>query len=97
MTPRQRQMRALIGQWERSGESMVEFAVRHGVNPHTFGWWRRELRRQAVRDEPVELVEVSLGETASGFEVRLPNGVVVHVPARFDETALRRLLGVLEC
>ena len=60
-------------------------------------WWRRELRRLAGQNKPVQLVEISRGEASSGFELRLPRGVIVRVPAGFDEMALRRLLGVLEC
>ena len=96
-TPRRRQMQALVAQWERSGELVGEFARRHGITPSTFGWWRRELRRLAGPGNAVQLVEISRGEAASGFELRLPNGVMVRVPASFDEAALRRLLGVLEC
>ena len=96
-TPRRRQMQALVAQWEHSGEPGVEFARRHGITPSTFGWWRRELRRLAGGSKPVQLVEISRGEAGSGFELRMPNGVMVRVPASFDAAALRRLLGVLEC
>jgi transposase-like protein len=96
-TPRRRQMQALVAQWERSGEPVGEFARRQGITPSTFGWWRRELRRLAGSSKPVQLVEISRGEAANGFDLRLPNGVIVRVPVGFDEAALRRLLGVLEC
>lgn len=96
-TPRRRQMQALVAQWERSGEAAGEFARRHGIVPSTFGWWRRELRRLAGPSKPVQLVEIGRGEAASGFDLRLPTGVVVRVAASFDAAALRRLLGVLVC
>jgi hypothetical protein len=90
-------MQGLVAQWEKSGEQPGEFAVRHGMRPSTFGWWRRELRRLAGQSRPVQLVEISRGEAPGGFDLRLPNGVMVRVPVSFNEAALRRLLGVLEC
>ena len=49
-------------------------------------------------DEVVEETEVGhLGFHAvgAGFEILLPNGVRLHVPSAFDESALHRLVSTL--
>jgi len=45
-TARAREMRAVLGQWERSGLSQVEFARRRGVSLSGLRWWRYEFRRR---------------------------------------------------
>jgi transposase-like protein len=43
-TARARQMRRVLGQWERSGLTLTEFARRHGLAASTLTWWRRVFR-----------------------------------------------------
>jgi hypothetical protein len=102
LTPRGRQMAALIAAWEGSGQTMHEFGARHGVSKHAMGWWRWELKRReqaAASGAPrgaIRLVEIArVGTGATSFEVRLANGVAVDVPAGFDRHALTELLAVL--
>jgi transposase-like protein len=102
LTPRGREMAALIAQWEDSGQTMQEFAPRHGVSKQALGWWRWKLKRRsaaAARGAPreaIRLVEIArVGTEATSFEVRLANGVAVTVPAGFDRDALTELLAVL--
>jgi hypothetical protein len=42
---------------------------------------------------PVQVLET---ERAAGFELELPRGLRLHVPAAFDEASLVRLLRVVE-
>ena len=101
LTARGRQMLRLIAQWERSGQTMEEFAAAHGMTRHTFGWWRSELKRRkpvapAGVEPAIRLVEIerpSAGEKS--FEVRLGNGIMVRVAAGFDGRALAELMSVL--
>lgn len=101
LTPRGQQMAALIAAWEGSGQTMREFAPRHGVSKEALGWWRWEFKRrkQAAASAPreaIHLVEIArVASEASSFEVRLANGIAVCVPASFDPRALTELLAVL--
>lgn len=101
LTPRGRQMLGLIAEWERSGETMREFAVGDGMTAHTFAWWRAELKRckgaaPAGAEKTIRLVEIERpGAGDKSFEVRLGNGIVVRVPAGFDGGALSSLMTVL--
>ncbi|RMF51485.1 MAG: hypothetical protein D6746_17550, partial [Bacteroidetes bacterium] len=72
-----------------------------------YGWHQRLTKRARERDEqeaesvalvPVETGPVALNTVlAPSFEVVLrASGHVVHVPARFDAAALRRLVETLE-
>src|SRR4051812_39339871 len=102
MRRRRAQWPKLVARWEASGESAAMFAATVGVSARTLCRWRRELRKQAAADSAVpaltKLVEVRPARLASDdrFEVRLPSGRSVRVPASFDEAALERLLRVLE-
>jgi transposase len=85
---------------ERSGKAVAVFATQHGIDPQRLYAWRRRLGG-AERTTFQELIvrpppRISLTDDASAFELALPSGVVVRVPATFDASALERLLGVLE-
>lgn len=95
MTAKAREMAALVGQWERSGETMREFAERHGMKLSTFSSWRQELRKREVRPAArAEFIEIG-GSGPVQFELSLANGMRVRVPSGFDGAELERLLGVL--
>jgi hypothetical protein len=102
LTRRGQQMAAVIAAWEGSGQTMHEFAAQHGVSKHALGWWRWELKRRkqaaasGAQRGAIRLVEIArVGTGATSFEVRLANGVAVHVPTGFDRHALTELLAVL--
>jgi transposase len=101
LTPRGRRMLELIAEWERSGQTMQEFAAAHGMTRHAFGWWRSVLKRRkrvppAGAEKAIRLVEIERpGASEQSFEVRLGNGIVVCVPAGFDGRALAELMTVL--
>jgi transposase-like protein len=95
LTPKAREMAALMGQWERSGERMKDFAARHGIKLSTFSSWRQELRRRTAKPAArTEFVEIG-GNGPVQFELSLPSGVRLRVPSGFDAAALERLLDVL--
>ena len=92
--------RSALAALERSGKAVAVFAAEHGIDPQRLYAWRRRLggaepttfQELIVRPSP----RISLTESAAAFELALPSGVVVRVPASFDASALDRLLGVLE-
>lgn len=100
-TARAREMAGMLGACDRSGLSQTAFARRRGIAPGTLGWWRHRLRgRGAPGDRPARFVEVvavpSVPPIAPGrFELVLPGGAIVRVPASFDGAALRRVLAAL--
>lgn len=100
LTARMQQRMELVAEWESSGQTMNEFCLRRGINVSTFGWWRRERRRLGAgsgHDSSVHLVEIARNGAGAdkGFEIELHAGMRVHVPMRFDATALKQLLSVL--
>jgi transposase-like protein len=101
LTARGREMLTLVAAWERSGQTMQQFAAAHGMTAHTFGWWRSELKRRkrmapASAEKAIRLVEIErAGGSEKSFEVRLGNGIVVRVPLGFDGRALTELMTVL--
>jgi hypothetical protein len=96
-----------VAQWQRSGLDAKEFAGSIGVDPMGLRQWGWRLgrearaaarRAEAARGAPAAAwVEITAaGSTDLRFELELGNGRRLRIPARFDASALERLLGVLE-
>jgi transposase-like protein len=79
-----------------SGGTVAAFAREHGLHMERLRRWRKRVGKDAVAAVTAELVPVDVitGGAGTKFEVVI-GGIVVRVPATFDETALRRLLGVV--
>lgn len=94
--------RVLIGEQEKSGESVARFAASRGLRAATIYWWRSRLRRQSPSDA-LELVPIEITTGAKrtpslseSFELELASGRRLRVPASFDADALARLISVVE-
>lgn len=98
----EKRYRSLLREQERSGLSVLEFARQRGVPSANLYWWRKRLRQTAEG----ALVAVRVVEDAAaaatgptpggdGFELALSGGLVLRIPAGFNESDLRRLLTVL--
>lgn len=94
---RRAEMRELLAAQESSGLSVARFAHEHGISSWTMYKWRRRLREESEEGKPpfVEVRVVEEGGPARAMAVELESGIRVHVPGGFDESELRRLLGVL--
>ena len=59
---RESEIRRLLAEQERSGQTIGAFARAKGMSPHTLYWWRCELRRRQRRGKQkrAELVEVTV-------------------------------------
>lgn len=92
--------RAALEQQAESGLSMAEFATRVGVSAWTLYDWRRRLADGDAGDASSRLMEVDVvPRVPSGgghLAVHLRSGHRIDVPADFDDSRLRRLIGVLE-
>lgn len=64
------QMLRLYEQWQASGESKIDFAVRHGIRRTTFYYWARKFEQAHLSDGQAEPA------SASGFRrisIETPN------------------------
>jgi transposase-like protein len=102
MSPRPRRSREqwseLVAAWRASGQSGVDFAREHGLNVHTFAWWRSELARTET-PTPLTLVPVAAmhrEREAQRLEVILDGGRTVRVPEQADPVWVARLIHALE-
>jgi hypothetical protein len=102
---------ALVSEWRSGGASQAAFCREHGLNANTFNYWKLRVLRQrpgkrrqrrdvtaampAKRSGDFTPVRV-IASPACAFEVQLRGGRTLRVAATFDETSLRRLIGVLE-
>jgi transposase-like protein len=92
--------REVIAALHRSGKPVSVFAVEHGIDPQRVYLWRRRLggaERTTFQELVVRRSSARDAIVAEGapFEIVLPSGSIVRVPASFDATALARLLEVL--
>lgn len=110
-TERARYWSELVGRWSVSGVSQLEFCRREGIKAGTFAWWKRQLqqragaasarrgRRSRTTERFVELRLTSADSQSGsmpGFEVVLPRGRSIRVPAQFDPQVLSRLITTVE-
>lgn len=86
----------------RSRSELATWAQEHGVDGRSLNLWRVNLKRRGVvrRRAAPRLVEVVVAQTpvvplAASFVLRI-GGVELEVGSAFDESALRRLVGVLK-
>ncbi len=110
-TAAEERFRALLGEWERGGDTMGTVAAKHGVSPTTLKWWRSELKRRdrerghsATAPSTVELLPVRVTSPvpspvtrATTFEVALCGGQrVLRIPPGFDAADVRALVEAVE-
>lgn len=101
-TERERQYASLLDEQEASGLSVAAFAEESGLSAATLYSWRRRLGRARPHDKRVALLEVCVDdedgvhETSGRMTVAIADGTRIELDAGFDESALERLLGVLD-
>ena len=89
----------VVSQWRASGQSQTAFCREAGIATVTLGRWLRRLESAKAADsaDPV-LVEIGVRKGTGihdGYQVVLPGGAHVRVPADFREQDLTRLLRAL--
>ena len=91
----------MLAELEASGEPLAQFARERGIAKWRLYEERRKARRAGSdtprRRGPARFAPVRVREDsrAEPLELVLAAGHRVRVPAGFDETLLRRLMGVL--
>jgi len=84
-----------IAECKKSGLSYAEYARRHELKDGAFGYWRKKLS-ESSKQEP-EFVELKVsGREKSGIEIVLGDHIRISVDSDFDETTLKKLIGVLQ-
>ena len=91
---------AIIGEQEKSGLTVREFAATRGIAAGTLFWWRSRLRRKGLSTDalvPVEVVDAVADNDNKPrvLELQVRDDIVLRLPHDFDEGALRRVLTVL--
>lgn len=51
VTPREREMRKILGRLDASGLTLREFGAQVGILPGTLGYWRHQIRRREAARE----------------------------------------------
>jgi len=93
-----KRMRALVDELKESGLSLAAFARMKGEPTWRLYEWRRRLKRKVAASEPafVPVRIVDAPNQPAPLEIELGRQRRILVPSGFDETALRRLVRVLE-
>lgn len=91
--------RRWIDHWQRSGLSVRAFCDCHQLAVPSFYAWRRTLQQRDAAAHafvPVRVLPDPHAERSADFELVLPGGRRLRIPAGFDPAALRQVLAVLE-
>jgi transposase-like protein len=86
--------------WSDSGLIRSAWCDRHGINVHTFDYWRRRLLREPVsprRRSRTSLVPITVAAAppAEALELLLPGGVRLRVPSGADVEQAAKLVRAL--
>ena len=88
--------RTLVSSWRASGQSQSRFAFEHGVPQSSFSKWVARYTPAPMTLPTFATVEVVDETPPPNLLVHLgATGLRVEVPAGFDPTELRRLVGAL--
>ncbi len=88
----------IVAQYHASGLSRRDFARRHGINAGSLARWLQRKTIAPTAPKFVRVVPATAPTPPAWFELALPDGRRLRIPAGCDEAALRSLLGVLtEC
>src|SRR5262245_37924059 len=89
--------RETVAAWQKSGLSVRAFCRRRGVPQPNFHAWRRTLRkRDAERSAAQPTAFVPLHVVAEArWDIVLPTGLVVRVPATTEAGAVATLVAAL--
>ena len=90
LTPRAREMYAVIEKYSKSDLSQKEFCEQHGITYSTFHWWRHQYKKhnQNLKDThnqstdfiPVQVTKpVDPSPSSSSCQIEYPNGIIVHL------------------
>ncbi len=94
----------LLADYHSSGLTQSDFVRSRGISQSSLSNWLRASRQhQAEENEAPRLVPVRITTVAAepssvarpGFQLDLPGGLRLWIPADFDERALGRLLPIL--
>jgi len=99
---REHRLRRVVGEWERSGQTALEFCRDRGLNVHTLYGWRRELRRPSgerggkskrggVGRRPRRFVQLEVS-TATWLELGVGGDLVLRVPSCVSGDRLAEIL-----
>jgi transposase-like protein len=86
----------ILAEYARSDLTQQAFADARGLSLSSLSLWLRKAREQGEAKEGPRLVPVRLRSSVeTGFELAVPGGATLRIPADFDEDALRRVLEII--
>jgi len=89
---------AMIAQYHASGLSRRDYAKHHGVALATLARWLQRTPTEPDTTKFVRVIAATTPAPPAWFELAMPDGRRLRIPAGCDPAALRSLLGVLaEC
>jgi len=95
-----REAEAVLSAWRQSGESLTEFAGRHGLDAWRLMRWRRQLSQDSerIRFHPVQVVAErhQMDAGASGVELVLRHGRRLVLHRGFDAGLLEDVVRAVE-
>lgn len=93
----EREGRAAIALWKRSGESLARWARSSGLSRSRIAYWAERLGGAPPSSSAITLAPVTVISAPRGaLTIELRSGRAVRVEGDFDDATLARVIGIAE-
>src|SRR5688500_6868748 len=89
---------ARIQEWQASGLGKMAYCRYHNISPTTFYYWQNIFKKKsfvkptATSLIPVRPISVEKHDIVEKIEVKLPSGIVIHIPASIGSERIGQLI-----
>lgn len=88
-------MRRLYEEWKSSGLSMKAFSLERNINPATFNYWSRRIRKER-RQAPVDFLRLpitqGISDSAKAATIIFPSGARLDLYHPLDASFIKELV-----
>lgn len=94
---KEHQAREVLDCWEQSGLNLRQFSREFGIGYKRLQYWKKRITLSSDTVEFVEVIPMTIGQPHPDdtMEIIFPNHRAIRVSPGFDESATRRLIGIV--
>jgi hypothetical protein len=91
------EMRSLYEAWESSGTSMKSFSLENNINPATFNYWAKTIRKERQQHGPAGFLQLAAPDCApvgtAVASITFPSGAKLDLYRSVDVSLIKGLVG----
>jgi hypothetical protein len=94
MSPEERSsmMHSLVGRWQESGMTQVQFAEENHVSIHTLKYWLYKIRKSGISSGG--FIHLKTFSSPAEYMIRYPNGVELRISSAIPISVVRSLVNL---